>query len=129
MILGRRSRSWRRLLGLTSSAGTAMRGRMKSREALCRDGDHAVGSHYRWRRLQGKSGMAWSSAADKNIPLRAYPKSPLQRRHPAPMRGAYRDRHGRWARDAMDAAVSGANGIAGRASARERPAGAQTTGA
>jgi hypothetical protein len=24
-------------------------------------------------------------------------------RHPAPARGAYRDRHGRWARDAMDA--------------------------
>src|ERR1700735_1419883 len=24
-------------------------------------------------------------------------------RHPAPTRGAYRDRHGRWARDAMDA--------------------------
>jgi len=23
--------------------------------------------------------------------------------HPAPARGAYRDRHGRWARDAMDA--------------------------
>src|SRR4029079_17511994 len=49
--------------------GTMMRGRMKSREALCRDGDHAVGSHYRLRRLQGKSGMAWSSAADKNIQL------------------------------------------------------------
>jgi hypothetical protein len=28
-------------------------------------------------------------------------------RYPAPTRGAYRDRHGRWARDAMDAAVSG----------------------
>jgi len=28
-------------------------------------------------------------------------------RYPAPARGAYRDRHGRWARDAMDAAVSG----------------------
>src|ERR1700761_9704073 len=25
-------------------------------------------------------------------------------RHPAPIRGAYRDRHGRWTRDAMDAA-------------------------
>ena len=24
-------------------------------------------------------------------------------RHPVPTRGAYRDRHGRWARDAMDA--------------------------
>jgi hypothetical protein len=27
-------------------------------------------------------------------------------RHPAPARGAYRDRHGRWARDAMDAGMS-----------------------
>src|SRR5471030_3040568 len=28
--------------------------------------------------------------------------------HPVPHRGAYRDRHGRWARDAVDAAASGA---------------------
>ena len=48
------------------------------------------------------------------------PNHPYTSAHPAPMRGAYRDRHGRWARDAMDAAVSGANGIAGRASACER---------
>ena len=68
----------------------------------------------------GQISTAWSSAARKNIPLRAYPKSPLQARHPVPMRGAYRDRHGRWVRDAMDAAASGANGIAGRASACER---------
>ena len=72
--------------------------------------------------------MAWSSALGKNIPLRDYPKSPLQLRHPAPTRGAYRDRHGRWVRDAMDAAASGARGVAGRASAvsdrtaRRRPA-------
>jgi hypothetical protein len=48
---------------------------------------------------------------------------------PVPARGAYRDRHGRWVRDAVDAAASGANGIAGRALACERPAGAQTNGA
>jgi hypothetical protein len=27
---------------------------------------------------------------------------------PCPLRGAYRDRHGRWARDAVDAAAAGA---------------------
>ena len=48
------------------------------------------------------------------------PNHPYNSRHPAPARGAYRDRHGRWARDAMDAAASGANGIAGRALACER---------
>ena len=51
------------------------------------------------------------------------PNHPYNAAHPAPMRGAYRDRHGRWARDAMDAAVSGANGIAGGL----RPVSDQTT--
>ena len=88
-----------------------------------------LSDYYRLRWLTGKSRMAWSSAPGKNIPLRDYPKSLLQTRHPVPARGAYRDRHGRWVRDAMDAAASGANGIAGRASACERSAGAQTTGA
>jgi hypothetical protein len=57
------------------------------------------------------------------------PNQSYNSRHPAPMRGAYRDRHGRWVRDAMDAAASGARGVAGRASACERQASAQTTGA
>jgi hypothetical protein len=65
----------------------------------------------------------------KIIRFALHPNHPYNSRHPAPMRGAYRDRHGRWARDAMDAAASGARGIAGRASACERSAGAQTTGA
>ncbi|MEH2515157.1 hypothetical protein V1279_000730 [Bradyrhizobium sp. AZCC 1610] len=34
--------------------------------------------YYRLRCLPGKSRMAWSSAPDKNITLRRYPKSPLQ---------------------------------------------------
>jgi hypothetical protein len=85
--------------------------------------------HYRLRRLPGKSRIAWSSASGKNIPLRRAPNHPYNSRHPAPARGAYRDRHGRWVRDAVDAAASGANGIAGRALACERPAGAQTNGA
>src|SRR2546430_10917131 len=57
------------------------------------------------------------------------PNHPYNSRHPALMRGAYRDRHGRWVRDAMDAAASGARGVAGRASACERSASAQTNGA
>jgi hypothetical protein len=39
------------------------------------------------------------------------PKTPNHQhpsRHPALSRGAYRDRHGRWVRDAVDAATSGA---------------------
>ncbi len=36
------------------------------------------------------------------------PNHSYNSRHPAPAGGAYRDRHVRWARDAMDAAASGA---------------------
>src|SRR5205085_6048266 len=46
-----------------------------------------------------------------------------------PLRGAYRDRHGRWVRDAVDAAASRAPmAVAGRVPMdfRERCAGAQT---
>ena len=50
------------------------------------------------------------------------PNHPYNSRHPAPARGAYRDRHGRWARDAMDAAASGAQGVAGRISVSDQPA-------
>ena len=52
----------------------------------------------------GKYTKNLSSPRTKNIPLRAHPKSPLQLRHPAPTRGAYRDRHGRWVRGAVAAA-------------------------
>ena len=48
---------------------------------------------------------------------------------PAHAKGAFRDRHGRWARDAMDAAALARDGIAGRVLARERSPGAQTNGA
>jgi hypothetical protein len=48
-----------------------------------------------------------SSRRNKNIPLRDYPKSRLHFLRPARI-GAYRDRHGRWAGDAMDALASGA---------------------
>jgi hypothetical protein len=50
------------------------------------------------------------------------PNHPYNSRHPAPARGAYRDRHGRWVRDAMDAAASGARGVAGRISVSDYPA-------
>jgi hypothetical protein len=45
---------------------------------------------------------------------------------PVPTRGALRDRHGRWAWDAVDARASGAQvAIAGRDEPRERSAGVQ----
>src|ERR1700736_2178680 len=45
-----------------------------------------------------------SSPLWKNIPVFVRPKSPLELPPSrAPPRGALRDRHGRWARDAMDA--------------------------
>ena len=50
-----------------------------------------------------------SSPSAKNIPLLRRPKSLLYPRHPVPLRGAFRDRHGRRARDAVDAAASGAH--------------------
>ena len=45
------------------------------------------------------------------------------------LRGAYHDRHERWAWDAVDAAASGAQVIAGRIFIRERSDGEQTNGA
>ena len=61
----------------------------------------------------------------KNISLSASGKSSLQIRPSRPSRGAYRDRHGRWARDAVDAAASGAQwdrraGLHGPVSNRRR---------
>jgi hypothetical protein len=47
-----------------------------------------------------------SSPDAKNILLRRLVETDLLIRHPVPIRGAYRDRHGRWVRDAVDAAVS-----------------------
>jgi len=47
-----------------------------------------------------------SSPRGKNKSLRADPKSHPYFAHPVPPRGAYRDRYGRWVRDAVDAAVS-----------------------
>src|SRR3984893_3972321 len=47
-----------------------------------------------------------SSPPAKNISLVPSGKSPPLIQPSRPTRGTYRDRHGRWARDAMDAAVS-----------------------
>jgi hypothetical protein len=44
-----------------------------------------------------------SSPLDKNILLSSEAKSPAYSARSALTRGAYRDRHGRWARNAMDA--------------------------
>jgi hypothetical protein len=50
----------------------------------------------------GKSATGLSSPARKNILVFFRPKSHAYVTYPAPMKGAYRDRHGRWMRDAMD---------------------------
>src|SRR6267142_5857615 len=55
-----------------------------------------------------------SSPLCKNISVFADPKSLLELLLSRPTRGAYRDRHGRRARDAMDAAASCARKVAGR---------------
>ena len=57
----------------------------------------------------------------KIIRFAVTPNHPYNSGHPVPLRGAYRDRHGRWVRDAMDAAASGARGVAGRISVSDRP--------
>ena len=56
----------------------------------------------------GCRAMWVSSPVCKNIPLLRQPKSNLQLPPSRPTRGALRDRHERWMRDAMDAAASGA---------------------
>jgi hypothetical protein len=55
---------------------------------------------------EGKSPSRMSSPFCKNIFVFLCRKSLHRRSHPASTRGAYRDRHGRWVRDAMDAGVS-----------------------
>ncbi len=48
--------------------------------------------------------------------------------HPGPFGGAYHDRHETWVGNAVDAAVTGAQMVAGRDQLRERPGGGQTDG-
>ena len=57
----------------------------------------------------GKSPICLSSPSDKNIPVLFSPKSLLHPPPSRPARGAFRDRHGRWVRDAMDAACQKTN--------------------
>jgi hypothetical protein len=76
----------------------------------------------------GKSPICLSSPICKNSPLPVLPKSSLEPSPSRALRGAFRDRHGRRARDAVDAAASGAQVIAGRVSARERSNGELTNG-
>jgi hypothetical protein len=51
----------------------------------------------------GSLSIFLSSPLSKNIPLSPSGKSSLQARPVPPHRGAFRDRHGRRARDAVDA--------------------------
>src|SRR5688572_27345388 len=64
----------------------------------------------------------------QKFPLTRPPNHPHIFAHPGPFRGAYHDRHETWAGDAVDAAVSGAQAVAGRDQLRERPVGGQTDG-
>jgi hypothetical protein len=50
-----------------------------------------------------------SSPLAKNISLLELVEAGIEQFHPVPIRGAFRDRHGRWARDAVDAAAPGAH--------------------
>ena len=43
-----------------------------------------------------------SSPVSKNILLRGLVETAIDQAHPVPIRGAFRDRHGRWVRDAVD---------------------------
>src|ERR1700721_3678929 len=54
-------------------------------------------------RCVGQIADSVSSPSRKNILVFFSPKSLLHPPHPALTRGAYRDRHGRWVRDAVDA--------------------------
>jgi hypothetical protein len=63
-----------------------------------------------------------SSPLCKNISLSTHPKSSLELFPSCPTRGAYHDRHGRWVRDAVDAAALSVrrDGRAGSLGACER---------
>ena len=65
--------------------------------------------------------MPRPASASKIFRFALTPNQPYNSAHPVLLRGAYRDRHGRWVRDAMDAAASGARGVAGRISVSDRP--------
>jgi len=84
--------------------------------------------HKRRRNLpDGQISKDLSSPFHKNISLNPSGKSPLEARPSHPNRGGSRVvTNARW--DAMDATVSGADGIAGRVF-RERSTGARTDGA
>jgi len=57
-----------------------------------------------------------SSPVSKNILFLALVETAIQLAHPVPIRGAFRDRHGRWVRDVVDvmrrsAIVARTNGV------------------
>ena len=122
-----------------SSAGTVMSATMSGGAAVCRDARHAAPirqaplaqpSQIPPKRVARKRRFRQADQGDlgdpvlpaKIIRFAVTPNHPYNSGHPVPLRGAYRDRHGRWVRDAMDAAASGARGVAGRISVSDRPA-------
>jgi hypothetical protein len=131
------------------SAGRAMR--MWCREVkVCRHG-RACPGHPRLACCDAEGRKTWmpsTSSAKTRFALLAGHDEPRSRtifdagltpdpnhlpisRRPVPPGGAYRDRHGRWVRDAVDAAASSRAAIAGRVffRIRERAAGAWTNDA
>jgi hypothetical protein len=73
---------------------------------ICCAGDDGEGpSSLQSARLICPSGcfaISLSIAVRKNISFRGKVEAVLSMSHPASTRGAYRDRHGRWVRDAVD---------------------------
>jgi hypothetical protein len=59
----------------------------------------------------GKSLKTCPALAQKIFRFAFTPNQPYNISHPAPTRGAYRDRHGRWVRGAVAAAVPGAQEV------------------
>ena len=57
-----------------------------------------------------QSDFTCPAALAKRFPFPAYPNHFYIARHPVPHRGAFRDRHGRRVRDAVDAAALLTNG-------------------
>jgi hypothetical protein len=55
-----------------------------------------------------------SSPLSKNILLFGLVETAIHQANPVPIRGAFRDRHGRWVRDAMDVKRRSANILRGR---------------
>jgi hypothetical protein len=95
----------RTLAGACAAAVIVISGPLLRRRCT-RSANHMPTQVEAWRRdfaSTGKSPIRLSSPSYKKISIPIRPKSPLHRQLSRTRQGAYRDRHGRWARDVMDA--------------------------